>query len=160
MSIGKKILSIILSVTLVAGVAALSAVAVRSEPPGVQAAADPPWWQDLPNWVQWILRYLLFGWAWMGPVKTVTTGPGILVTRIAIAGGASVKVGGSLQLTATVTPADATNKSIDWSVNNTDLATISASGVLTGKQAGYVVVTAAARDGSKVKDARTIQVTS
>ena len=28
---------------------------------------EPPekWWQKVPNWVQWILRYLLFGWLWM-----------------------------------------------------------------------------------------------
>jgi len=25
----------------------------------------PPWWTDLPNWVQWILRWLCFGWLWM-----------------------------------------------------------------------------------------------
>ena len=23
------------------------------------------WWRTLPSWVQWILRYLLFGWIWM-----------------------------------------------------------------------------------------------
>jgi len=23
------------------------------------------WWQKLPNWMQWILRYLCFGWIWM-----------------------------------------------------------------------------------------------
>ena len=28
---------------------------------------EPPlkWWQKLPAWLQWILRYILFGWAWM-----------------------------------------------------------------------------------------------
>jgi len=26
---------------------------------------SPPWWIGLPAWLQWILRYLFFGWIWM-----------------------------------------------------------------------------------------------
>jgi len=29
------------------------------------AAIVPPWWSRLPAWLQWILRYAFFGWAWM-----------------------------------------------------------------------------------------------
>jgi len=25
----------------------------------------PKWWQKLPGWLQWIFRYILFGWIWM-----------------------------------------------------------------------------------------------
>ena len=30
---------------------------------------EPPlkWWQELPNWMQCVLRYIFFGWAWMKP---------------------------------------------------------------------------------------------
>ena len=28
---------------------------------------EPPlkWWQKQPNWIQWLLRYICFGWIWM-----------------------------------------------------------------------------------------------
>jgi len=26
---------------------------------------SPPWWIFLPGWLQWIFRYILFGWIWM-----------------------------------------------------------------------------------------------
>jgi hypothetical protein len=31
-------------------------------PDGTQSAK---WWTNLPNWVQWILRWVFFGWIWM-----------------------------------------------------------------------------------------------
>lgn len=30
----------------------------------VDSTADK-WWETLPDWIQWILRYVLFGWIWM-----------------------------------------------------------------------------------------------
>jgi len=32
--------------------------------PALQPPA-PKWWAPLPDWVQWLLRYLCFGWLWM-----------------------------------------------------------------------------------------------
>ena len=60
-SIGKKILSIVLSVALAAGMAASAKV------PALAAAdaAASPWWLCLPCWVQWILHWVFFGWLWM-----------------------------------------------------------------------------------------------
>jgi len=29
------------------------------------AAIEPPCWEKLPAWLQWILRYIFFGWIWM-----------------------------------------------------------------------------------------------
>ena len=29
------------------------------------AAIEPRWWEKLPAWLQWILRYICFGWIWM-----------------------------------------------------------------------------------------------
>jgi len=88
----------------------------------------------------------------------VTVEP-VLVTGITIVGGASVSVGGSLSLSANVTPSNATNKNVDWSVNDTNIATITGGGILTGKSPGTVIVYAKARDGSNVQDARSIIIT-
>ena len=74
----KKFLSVVLAIALVAGVAVLSAGAIRSDiPAGMQAGSAAPWWQGLPGFVQWMLRYLFFGWIWMKPVVPVesTTWP-------------------------------------------------------------------------------------
>ena len=58
---------------------------------------------------------------------------------------------GSLQLLAAVLPADATDKTIAWSiVNGTGLATVSSSGLVTAIDNGTVTVRALANDGSGV----------
>ena len=55
----------------------------------------------------------------------------------------SVTVGSTVTLTATVTPSNATNKTITWSTNNSSVATVS-NGVVTGKSAGTATITATA----------------
>lgn len=58
----------------------------------------------------------------------------------------------SIQLTATIEPANATNKSVQWSVENIDgQATIDSNGKLTSIKKGTIIVTAKATDGSGVK---------
>jgi regulation of enolase protein 1 (concanavalin A-like superfamily) len=69
--------------------------------------------------------------------------------------------GGSLQMTAAVTPANTDDPSLTWSVLNTDgtatdKAIISAGGLLTAKKDGTVKVIAAANDGSGVTGNQTI----
>ncbi|NQX67246.1 S-layer homology domain-containing protein [Paenibacillus alba] len=65
--------------------------------------------------------------------------------------------GGSLQLQAAVLPANATNKSVTWTVYETDgatatdKATINQSGLLTAAKDGIVKVIATATDGSMVQ---------
>ncbi|SCP96722.1 glycosyl hydrolase family 95 catalytic domain-containing protein [Anaerobium acetethylicum] len=61
-------------------------------------------------------------------------------------------MGGSLQMKAEITPANAFDKSVTWSVDNTSKATIDANGLLTavGTENGSVTVKATARDGSGV----------
>jgi hypothetical protein len=68
MSIGKKILSIILSISLIMGMAALCTDAISTETSAGVQATTSQWWQGLPGWVQWILRWLIFGWIWMKPI--------------------------------------------------------------------------------------------
>lgn len=58
--------------------------------------------------------------------------------------------GGSLQMERKISPSDATNQKVTWSVaNGTGAATISSSGRLTAVSDGTVTVRAAAQDGSK-----------
>jgi len=51
-------------------------------------------------------------------------------------------------LSATVAPANATNKTVTWSSNNTDVATVDNTGLVTGISAGSVIVTATTADGN------------
>ena len=64
---------------------------------------------------------------------------------------ASVAKGKTLQLTATVTPGNATNQKVKWSTSNKNVATVSPSGLVTAKSAGTAIITCAAQDGSGVK---------
>jgi Arabinogalactan endo-1,4-beta-galactosidase len=55
--------------------------------------------------------------------------------------------GGSSQLTALVVPLDATNHEVSWSSSDTAVATVSASGSVTAKQAGIATITVTTSDG-------------
>ena len=58
----------------------------------------------------------------------------------------SLDVGGAYTLTATVTPSNATDKTITWSSNNTSVATVS-NGKVTAKAAGIATITAKSNNG-------------
>lgn len=60
---------------------------------------------------------------------------------------ATVKEGATVTLTATVTPGNATDKTVTWSTSNEAIATVSG-GVVTGVKAGEVTITAKAGDKS------------
>jgi hypothetical protein len=65
---------VLLCIALMAGVAVMSAGAFRPEVSAApQGKTSSPWWYGLPGWIQWILRYVCFGWVWMKP--PVTTQP-------------------------------------------------------------------------------------
>ncbi|MCI9087492.1 MAG: Ig domain-containing protein, partial [Clostridia bacterium] len=64
---------------------------------------------------------------------------------------ATVIIGKTLTLTATIKPDDATNKTIKWTSSNENIATVSGTGIVTGKADGTAIITAAATDGSGVE---------
>ena len=58
-------------------------------------------------------------------------------------------VGDTVQLTATVSPSDATNKTVYWSSSNPSVATVDGAGKVTAKGAGTAKITVKTDDGSK-----------
>ena len=60
---------------------------------------------------------------------------------------ASIAAGTTTQLTATVAPANATNKSVTWSSSNTSVATVSSTGLVTAKAEGSSNITVTTADG-------------
>lgn len=61
---------------------------------------------------------------------------------------ATLKAGNTLQLTATITPANTTNKSVTWSSSNTKVATVSSKGLVTAVAGGSCTITAKSTSGS------------
>lgn len=59
---------------------------------------------------------------------------------------ASVTVGNTTTLTATVEPSNATNKTVSWSTSDEDVATVDG-GVVTGIGAGTATITVTTADG-------------
>jgi len=72
---------------------------------------------------------------------------------------ASVGKGKTMQLTATVTPTNATNKAVTWKSSNTKIATVSSTGKVTAKSAGTVTITCTAKDGGGKKATCKVTVT-
>jgi len=67
-------------------------------------------------------------------------------------------IGMSGNLTATVTPADATNPAVSWSSSHTNIATVDTEGVVTAHSAGNATITATTEDGGHTA-AATVTVT-
>jgi hypothetical protein len=81
------------------------------------------------------------------------------VTSIVVIGG-SVADGGTLQMVANVSPVNATDASVTWSVvNGTGSATISVGGLLTATSPGSVLVVATANDASGIVGTVTVTIT-
>lgn len=75
----------------------------------------------------------------------------ILVTKITLdSTSETLTVGDNTTLTATVTPDDAFDTSIQWSTNNAKVATVT-DGTVTAVAAGTAEITATAKDGSGAK---------
>jgi uncharacterized protein YjdB len=85
----------------------------------------------------------LASWAGNGslvniPVTGITLSPASL----------TVSIGSSTQLEATIAPANASNKNITWTSNNTAVA-VSATGMVTASSIGTAIITATTADGGK-----------
>ena len=77
------------------------------------------------------------------PSPSVVAVTGVKLSAIGI----ELPVGGSKRLSATITPSSATNKGVTWSSDNTSVAAVNASGLITAKGEGTATVTVRTDDG-------------
>ncbi len=74
----------------------------------------------------------------------------VTVTSVAVSPtSASIAVNATQQLTATVSPSNATNQNVSWSSNNTSVASVDGNGLVTGNAAGNANITVTTQDGGK-----------
>ena len=82
----------------------------------------------------------------------------VLVTAISVPSTATLYVGNTATLTATVTPTNATNQKVTWSSNNESVATVGTDGTVTAVSAGTATITATAQDGSGISGSCVVTV--
>ena len=63
------------------------------------------------------------------------------------------------KLSVTIAPVTASNKKVSWKSSNPKVASVSSSGVVTGKAGGTAIITCTAKDGSGVTASCTVTVT-
>lgn len=88
------------------------------------------------------------------PVTSVS-----LNTNSALIGSQGTTATHTVQLSATVLPTNATDRSVSWTSSNTSIATVSSSGLVTaGLTPGTATITATSNDGSKKSDSCSVNV--
>lgn len=88
---------------------------------------------------------------------TVTT---IAVTSVTLNKSSTSIVRGSTEtLTATVAPSNATNKTINWTSSNSNIATVSSAGIVTAVATGSATITATSADNNTKYATCTVTVT-
>jgi len=94
--------------------------------------------------------------------EITTTTPAIPVTGISLnQTTGNLNAGESLQLTANILPANASNKTVLWSSDNTSRAMVSSTGIVTAQSnatTGTVIITATSASNSSIKQSCTISV--
>ncbi|MCH6236796.1 LamG-like jellyroll fold domain-containing protein [Cognataquiflexum rubidum] len=106
-------------------------------------------------------NYTLSAIAYSGSFRSGTVGPtttiqfsivssaSIPVSGISVTpNSASIQAGSTRQLTATVSPTNATNTSVTWSTSNPLVATVNTSGLVTGVTVGTAIISATTVDGN------------
>ncbi|MFA5044307.1 MAG: Ig-like domain-containing protein [Paludibacter sp.] len=95
--------------------------------------------------------YNKMGDFWFNVIKNDITSPCgdiVSVTRVAVLPTiATINPGSTQQLSAIVSPSNATNKNVSWVSNNTSIATVDANGLVTGVAAGTATITVRTIDG-------------
>ena len=94
---------------------------------------------------RWDGYYRTFAFEW-----NITVNPSVVyVNRIELnKTSATMYVDDKLQLSASVYPTTATNRSVNWSTNNSTVATVSSNGLVTANSPGSATITCRATDGS------------
>ena len=91
-------------------------------------------------------------------IKFETRAKRVKTTGIAITPASmSLSVNESKTITATVTPENATDKTVTYTSDDPNVATVDSNGVVTGKKPGTANITVTARDGQKAVCAVTVK---
>lgn len=78
-----------------------------------------------------------------------STGGTVSVTGVTVnPSSANLLVNETIQLSETVSPANATDKSVNWSTGNASVATVNSNGLVTAQGDGTTTITATTNDGS------------
>ncbi len=90
-----------------------------------------------------------------GPIWKFVTNPSdeeVLATGVTLNKSTATltSAGATVQLTATVTPSNASNKNVTWRSSNTSVATVSSIGLVTAVANGIATITATTADGSNI----------
>ena len=62
----------------------------------------------------------------------------------------NLTIGASESLVATISPSNATNKDVEWTSSNTNVATVDTTGKVTGVSSGSATITVKTKDGAKI----------
>ncbi|MDR1552890.1 MAG: Ig-like domain-containing protein [Prevotellaceae bacterium] len=82
--------------------------------------------------------------------KITITGKPVSITGVSVKPEtAKVETGKTVQINATLAPADATNKKVTWKSDKESVATVDASGLVKGIAAGKANITVTTEDGGK-----------
>lgn len=74
--------------------------------------------------------------------------------------GSNIASGFNSQMSASISPANANDKSITWSTSDASIATISSAGLVTALKNGTVIITATAKDKGTIKGTKEITISS
>lgn len=85
-----------------------------------------------------------------GKCAVTVSAADVAVTGVTLAPDtASLKVGETQQLTPTITPSNATDKTVTYKSSSDTIASVSASGLVTAKSVGEATITVTTKNGSK-----------
>ena len=71
-----------------------------------------------------------------------------------------IPAGHTSQLSATILPSNATNKTVQWKTSNSSVATVTANGLVTAVSAGTATITATTTDGTNLSETCTVIVSN
>jgi uncharacterized protein YjdB len=80
------------------------------------------------------------------------------VEKITVSGKSAMEVGDTQTLTTVIEPSDATDRSLQYSSSDTDIATVSTKGFVSANDVGTVTITVQTTDGSNLSSSITITV--
>jgi uncharacterized protein YjdB len=97
----------------------------------------------------------------LGACENPTGEDTVTVAAVAISpANPSVAKGGTIKLEATVSPADATDKTVTWQSSSATIATVDDTGLVTGKAVGTAKITATSADGPSGTVTVTVKLTT